>query len=160
MDKRPVAGPTVLGEHPLRTGTYGRSVFYATDPVRTGVARAFAEGLQARGFPVLDRTMTPLSRERAEQPGPPAISDEVLAFSSSSRRTGLVSYVGGAAFHVRVQVYGRELREVRWERLCSNTSDAFLINSQLVFLSRSLAEAVEDAVNDPTFIEALRRSSD
>jgi hypothetical protein len=100
--------------------------------------------------------MNPLRREREEEPGSPAISGEVLAFSSSSRRTGLVSYAGGAAFHVRVQVHGRQLAGVRWERVYSNTSDAFLIDSQLVFLSRSLAESVEDTVNDPTFIEALR----
>jgi hypothetical protein len=160
MDKRPVADPTEFGEHPLRTGTYGRTVYHAAEPIATGVARGFAQGLRARGFQVLDRTMKPLSRERAEEPSPPAISGEVLAFSSSSRRTGLVSYVGGAAFHVRVQVYGRQLAEVRWERVYSNTSDALLINSQLVFLSRSLAESVEDTVNDPTFLEALRRSSD
>jgi hypothetical protein len=161
MDKRPVANPTDFGEHPLGTGTYGRTVFFhATEPIATGVARAFAEGLRARGFQVLDRTMKPLSREREEEPSPPAISGEVLAFSASSRRTGLVSYVGGAAFHVRVQVYGRQLAEARWERVYSNTSDAFLLSSQLVFLSRSLAESMEDTVNDPTFLEALRRSSD
>ncbi len=159
VDKRSVATPTVLGEHPVRTGTSGRAVFYATEPVGTGVARAFVESLRAQGFQVLDRTMNPLNGKREEEPSIPAISGEVLAFSSSSRRTGLVSYVGGAAFHVRVQVYGRQLAEVLWERVYSRTSDAFLINSQLVFLSRSLAESVEDAMNDPSFIEALRRSS-
>ena len=160
MDKRPVADPTVLGEHPLRTGLYGQTLFRTTEPVATGVARAFAEGLRARGFQVLDRTMNPLSREREEEPGSPVISGEVLEFSASSRRTGLVSYAGGAAFHVRVQVHGRQRAVVRWERVYSNTSDAFLMSSQLVFLSRSLAESVEDTVNDLTFIEALRRSSD
>ncbi len=160
MDKRLVAGPTVLGEHPVRTGTSGRAVFYATEPVGTGVARAFVEGLRARGLQILDRTMNPLSGKHEEDPGMPAISGEVLAFSSSSRRTGLVSYAGGAVFHVRVQVYGAKGAKVRWERSYSKTSDAFLINSQLVFLSRSLAESVEDVMNDPTFFEALRRSSD
>lgn len=160
MDKRPVADPTVLGEHPLGTGTRGQKVHYTTEPVGTGVARAFVEGLRARGIQVLDRTMNPLSGEREKEPGPPAISGEVLAFSASSRRTGLLSYAGGAAFHVRVQVHGRQLAGVRWERLYSNTSDAFLFSSQLVFLSRSLAESVEDTVTDPAFIEALRRSSD
>ena len=104
--------------------------------------------------------MNSINRERYAEHGPPAITGEILAFSSSSRRTGIISYEGGAVLHVRVQVYGRQLTEVRWERGYSNASDAILITSQFAFLSRSLAEAVEDTVNDPSFIDALRRTSD
>jgi hypothetical protein len=155
-DKRPVSDPTVLGEHPLRTGTYGKTLLRATEPVGTGTARAFAEALRARGVQVIDRTLNPLSGELEGEPGSRAISGEVLAFSSTSRRTGLVSYAGGAAFHVRVHVHGREPAGVRWEKDYLSTSDSFLINSQLVFLSQSLVESVENTVNDPAFIEALR----
>ena len=160
VDKRPVSGPTVLGEHPIGTGLRGQAVLHATEPIATGVARAFAEGLRARGFQVLDRTMSQLSGQSMESADPLAVSGEVLAFSSSSRRTGLLSYEGEAAFHVRVQVHGRQLAEVRWERVYSNTSDAILVTSQFAFLSRSLAQSVEDTVNDPLFLQALRRSSD
>jgi len=159
VDKRSVPDPTFIGEHPARTGTHGRSAFYASEPVATGVARAFVHGLRERGFQVLDRTMTPLRRERAEE-SVAVISGEVLEFSSSSRRTGLVSYEGSAAYHIRVQVYGREVGEVRWEKAHLKTSDAFIVNSQLVFLSRSLAETVDEAVNDPAFRAALRRNSE
>ena len=159
-DKRPVSSPTVLGEHPIGTGLRGQTVLHATEPVATGVARAFAEGLRARGFEVLDRTVSQLSRQSIERAVPLAVSGEVLAFSSSSRRTGLLSYEGEAAFHVRLQVYGPQFAEARWEKVYSNISDAILISSQFTFLSRSLAESVEDALNDPLFLGALRRSSD
>lgn len=157
-DKRLVAGPTVLGEQPIRTGTSGHAVVYATEHVGTGVARAFLDGLRARGLQILDRTMNPVSGEHEKEPGMIAISGEVLEFAYSSRRTGLVSYAGGAVFHVRVQVYDAKGAKVHWEKSFSKTSDVFIINSQLVFLSRSLAESVEDVMNDPTFFKALRYS--
>ncbi len=81
-------------------------------------------------------------------------------FSSSSRRTGLVSYAGAAAYNVRVRVYGGVRGEARWERSDVKTTDAFILNSELAFLSRSLAETVDDAVSDPEFLQALRRGSD
>ena len=129
----------------------------STLAVGEGVARAFARGLHARGFTVVDATKR--AYEASAVPSARAIvTGRVAEFGVRMARTGFISgYQQHVGIRVAVDVHdaatGRRLTERTYQRVVEG---AMKPAEPLMILSRVLADVVEQAVADRELLAALR----
>lgn len=154
-DERPESEPTVI----LVYEPYNDRprVERSTTTVGEGVARAFARGLHARGFSVVDATRRPY--QAGATPNARAIvTGRVAEFGAKLARTGFISgYQQHVGIRLAVDVHdaatGRRLTERTYQRVVEG---AMTPAEPLMILSRVLADVVEQAIADRELLAALR----
>jgi hypothetical protein len=184
QDSRPSAPdyvPYILPAIGISPAYKGPPPIRASEPVVFSVTRAFAEGLEARGFPVVDRT------RRAFQMGDPAdgarrgLRGELLRFAMWPGWVTVNPFEGkyaltqgGIVCAISVEIFDLESGKKLWEKTYSGKSPPIdeatsyrLQNMQPGIgwaremepsLAAALAGAVENAVMDPELVDALRLS--
>ena len=157
-DKRETAY-TALGEEFIGREETGRNI-KAGEPVTVTLRRAFADGLRARGFPVIEST--------GSDPSPESRSDVRLAVSGEiqefwATRSHRAESNREAACTVRLQVSEVATGRMQWGKVYSRQyvwSPWMPERDRLDMgpaLAKVLALTVEEAVYDPEFIRELRR---
>jgi len=152
----------------------------APNPWSFTVTRAFAAGLRASGVAVVDSTQTPFVGTSQANAAPVVVTGEVRTLWTEARlRPGIgdlfstaYPYAFTAECRVLIQVYTPATTSTAWEREYGKTSSASetyglrggslwdRVAAQSVSrLAAVLAETVEEAVNDPQFVRAIRPRS-
>lgn len=121
----------------------------ASVPVGEGVARAFARGLRARGFDVVDAANRRWSAG-APAPAPLVLSGRVSDFGITMSKTGFLGAGTRQRLGCRVTLElldagGRRLWQREYTRVVEGD---MLIGEPFPMLARALADVVEDAVPD------------
>jgi hypothetical protein len=121
---------------------------HVSEPVAVAVTRAFADGLSARGFRILDMTGAPFAAGHPRPDTPVALSGEILRLWQESVTT---SGVGGtleyrAECAVLLQAYETASGTRFWDKVYWQGDST---------ASRALARTVTAALNDPELIERL-----
>jgi hypothetical protein len=145
----------------------------ASEPVVLPVTRAFAEGLRARGFPVVDRTRRVFQAGDSTDGAGRGLRGELLSFASVPtpfvpKGSYFESRLGGIVCVVSLEVFDLQSGEKLWEKTYSGTSSIDEASRQGMqlgseeriqpFLATALAAAIENAAMDPELAEALGRS--
>jgi hypothetical protein len=121
-----------------------------SEPVVVTVTRAFAHGLKARGFPVVDRTSAPFVASQARVEAPVAVSGEIVRFWEQRVTT---SGVGGrmeshAECAVLLQAYETASGRPLWDKIYWRAGQT---------VDGALARTIAAALDDPELIERLGR---
>jgi hypothetical protein len=124
-------------------------------PVGETVTQAFAEGLKARGFTLVDRASERFLAGQSELPTPLAIVGEVNDFWIEYGSSGF-----GLSGLVRCSVTVRVVQALdasgppRWEQKYDVREDTEgdALDPLVETLGRALSKVVRDAVNDPNFV--------
>jgi hypothetical protein len=152
-DKRGTNDAREVGQFFGRSGTFRHT---ATEPIATGVSRAFLEGLRMRGFEMTDMTQvafdSTVARPRTER----VLVGDILEFGYQIPIAGTVK----AACIVRLEVYDPVARAKVWEKSYSTRIESSGWRSHFSMLSDALAETVQEAVHDPQLTAAVRTTSD
>lgn len=155
LDERGTTEPTLILEFASISGHKRRD--HATEPVSTGVTRAFIEGFRARGFPVIDMTARYYSPGEGEAKTRVAISGRVLEFGARIIRSGLFTYDQRVACRIVLDAYevasGRRL----WTKTYSQVTEGGLLPADpITLLSRALEHVVEQGVTDPELLGVVQ----
>lgn len=154
VDERPGNEPTVVVRYEPLDGP--ARVERATAPVGTGVARAFARGLTARGYTVTDATTRRFTPDGAP-PGQISVTGRVADFGVRIARTGMVSgWESRVGCRVIVDVWeGATLRK-SGRMYQHGAQGGMSVTEPLAILAQALADVVAQAVSDPELQSALK----
>lgn len=139
-----------------------------SEPLVLPVTRAFAEGLRARGFPVVDRTRRVFQAGDSTDAAKRGLRGELLRFASLPFEHAFRMDPGRIVCVVNLEVFDLQSGKKLWEKTYAGTSwidDASKRGMQVgsegeriqPFLATALAAAIENAVMDPELAEALDR---
>lgn len=157
VDKRGEDEPTRIG------GVYGgyRNLLnrlYGDEPAAVTVTRALADGLKARGFPVIDMTTARFDPAATRAQVRVVVSGEVREFWTEA------FYTNQAKCSMLLQLYetatGRKLWEKEYaEKFSGGLSGGVFASSDDLRdnLARLLSKVVERAVNDPDLVAQVGR---
>lgn len=144
-------------------GTVPRAyVMYVSEPVAVTVTQAFADGLRARGFPVIDMTRTRLDSRSPFSQGQIALSGKILELRYEKWQPLLGGDSGMARCKVVLHAYDTRNGHKMWEKEYAKT---FMFGSReperepknKSALGQVVADIVAEAVYDPEFILAIGR---
>jgi|GEM_PF-4691393 len=145
------------------TGIASRAnVVYVSEPVARTVTQAFTDGLRERGFPVIDRTKTPLDTRTPLSQGVVGLSGKILALHYEQFRPFLDDLHSMARGRIVLEAYDPGSGRKFWEKEYTRT---ITLGPRMPEreprnkspLGQVLAEVVVDAVYDPEFILAVGR---
>jgi hypothetical protein len=148
-----------------------RTLVRTSEPVVLPVTRAFAEGLHARGFPVVDRTRRTFQAGDSTDAAKRGLRGELLRFASLPFKYAFPRMdPGRIVCVVNLEVFDLQSDEKLWEKTYAGTSwidDASKRDTRVgsegeriqPFLAAALAAAIENAAMDPELAEALGRSN-
>jgi hypothetical protein len=155
-------GPTTrIGELALRGGsgrTYPQDFFFNREPVAATVTRAFAAGLTARGFPVVDHTGELFAPSQSTSATRLALSGDVLrsldvriVTSVGARENPVITPV---LCTVRVYVYDTTTGKAIWDKGYSadKAKGVTSFDELLPLFGLVLSQVVRDVVSDPDFL--------
>jgi hypothetical protein len=135
---------------------------FTSDPVAITITRAFMKGFAARGFPVVDRTAVTFAPPEPDQSTRLALAGEVVHFYArsvvSAEAPDTTVTVGCV---VNLRIYGAAGGDPFWEGRYSKyefTKEPFGGDLGIAF-TRVLSKVIQNAMNDPTFLAQLRRTS-
>jgi len=154
-DERGTTEPTLILEFASISGHERRD--HATEPVSTGVTRAFVEGFRARGFPVIDATARHYSQGESQAKTSVAISGRVLEFGARITRSGIFTYDQRVACRIALDAYDAASRRRLWTKTYSQVTEGGLLPADpITLLSRALERVVEQAATDPELLGILQ----
>lgn len=148
--------PTLFLEVSSISGQFDRT--YATEPVATGVTRAFVEGFRARGFPVIDETAKPYVPGTRADNARVAITGHVLAFGARIIRAGVYTFDQKVACRVVLEAHDAATGHTLWTKTYAQVTEGALApGDPTTLLSRALAHVVEQAAMDRELLDIIRR---
>jgi hypothetical protein len=126
---------------------------YASEPVAVAVTRAFADGLRARGFPVVNMTATSFADRASTADAGVAVSGEITRFwEESFATTGVGATIEfRAECAVALQAYETATGRRRWEQTY------WQVGSNV---NAALARTVTAALNDTELIRQLSATAE
>lgn len=138
------------------------TIIYGSEPVAVTLTRAFADGLKARGFPVIGVTDTRFDLVKSKPNALVAVSGDILELSYEKEEAIFGNERGYARCRVALRAYDTSTATKFWEKEYAKT---YYLNPlepvrghrYKTPLGQVLAESVEEAVYDPEFIRAIRR---
>lgn len=122
---------------------------YVSEPVAVAVTRAFADGLKARGFRVVDLTRTPFAAGQPAAAARIGVSGEITRFWEETHATAGVGATWEVLAECAVVLHAYEAATGRrlWEKTYSQAVEGLA--------NKALAQTVKAALNDPELIRQL-----